>query len=223
MWAELSQREITWGSHEDSCCAELSLEDEDKPISKYGLRDNPKKLQRFDDTCPEKEKHMVHTRKAKVFFSMNSSSMMTRDELNHEENDDLWSEGSYDEQAEEMSSQSDGEVSLISKPARNQRRTSQKAMKISASSSEYDNDAVNGALCLLMLSRGTHSIPDLPNEISRMIGRGKKVHSFPSEDEDQQQFKKRKISSFSKKCDHGKKSYWLGMNTISTSSRNKNS
>ncbi|KAI0523509.1 hypothetical protein KFK09_005904 [Dendrobium nobile] len=69
------------------------MEDEDKPVSKYGLRDNPKKLQRFDDACPEKEKHMVHTRKAKVFFSVNSSSVMTRDELNHEENNDLWSLG----------------------------------------------------------------------------------------------------------------------------------
>ncbi|KAI0523510.1 hypothetical protein KFK09_005905 [Dendrobium nobile] len=182
------------------------MEDEDKPVSKYDLRDNPKKLQRFDDVCPEKEKHMVHARKAKVCFSANSSSVMPRDD---EEDDDLWSEGSYDEQAEEMSSQSDSVVSLISMPARKRRRTSQKAMKISAfsappaSSSENKNDIMNGALCLLMLSRGTHSIPDLPDEISRMIGRGKEVHSFPSEDEDQQQFKKRKISSFRKNCDHG--------------------
>ncbi|KAH0466818.1 hypothetical protein IEQ34_004056 [Dendrobium chrysotoxum] len=178
------------------------MEDEDKPVSKYDLRDNPKKLQRFDDACPEKEKHLVHAKKAKFCFSVNSSSEMQRGELNHEEDDDLWSEGSYDGQAEEMSSQSDSEVSLISMSVR--KRTSQKATKISvcsappASSSEYENDVVNGALCLLMLSRGTHSITDLPDEIFR----GKKVHSCPSDDEDQQ-FKKPKISSFSKNCDHG--------------------
>ncbi|PKU81396.1 Zinc finger protein ZAT4 [Dendrobium catenatum] len=61
---------------------------------------------------------------------------------------------------------------------------------------------MNGALCLLMLSRGTHSIRDILDEIPPIIERGKKVHSYPSEDEDRP-FKKPKVSCFNKKIDHG--------------------
>ncbi|KAH0455871.1 hypothetical protein IEQ34_015903 [Dendrobium chrysotoxum] len=61
---------------------------------------------------------------------------------------------------------------------------------------------MNGALCLLMFSRGTHSITDILDEIPPIIERRKKVHSHPSEDE-YQPFKKPKVSCFNKKFDHG--------------------
>ncbi|KAH0467249.1 hypothetical protein IEQ34_004487 [Dendrobium chrysotoxum] len=91
---------------------------------------------------------------------------------------------------------------------RKRRRTPRKVTKISvysalpALSSEYVNEEMNGALCLLMFSRGTHLITDILDEIPPIIERGKKVHSYPSEDEDQP-FKKPKVSCFNKKIDHG--------------------
>ncbi|KAH0455523.1 hypothetical protein IEQ34_015555 [Dendrobium chrysotoxum] len=77
------------------------MDDKDKPVSIYGLRDNPKKSRRFDDMCPE-EKDEVHAKRAKVCSSLNTSFEMARDELKHDDDDALWSGGSYDEQAEEI-------------------------------------------------------------------------------------------------------------------------
>ncbi|KAI0499055.1 hypothetical protein KFK09_019956 [Dendrobium nobile] len=184
------------------------LDDKDKPVSIYGLRDNPKKSRRFDDVCPEKEKDEVDAKRAKVCSSLNTSFEMARDELKHDDDDELWSGGSYDEQADEMQSQSNKKVSLISMSVSKRRRTPHKVTKISiysaspALSTEYANEEMNATLCLLMLSRGTHSIRDILDEIPPIIERGKKVHSYLSEDEDRP-FKKPKVSCFNKKFDHG--------------------
>ncbi|KAH0455526.1 hypothetical protein IEQ34_015558 [Dendrobium chrysotoxum] len=183
------------------------MDDKDKPVSIYSLRDNPKKSWQFNDVCSEKEKDEVHAKRAEVCSSFNSFKM-ARDELKHDTDNDLWSGGSYDEQAEKMPSQANSEVSLISMSVSKRRRTPRKAMKISvysappALSLEYENEEKNGALCLLIFSRGTHSITDILDEIPPIIERRKKVHSHPSEDEDQP-FKKPKVSCFNKKFDHG--------------------
>ncbi|KAH0451857.1 hypothetical protein IEQ34_019156 [Dendrobium chrysotoxum] len=134
---------------------------------------------------------------------------MARDEHKHDDDDDLWSGKCYDEQAKEMPSPSNREISLISMSIRKTRRTPWKVMKNSvysappASYSEYVNEEMNGALCLFMFSRGTHSITYILDEIPPIIKHGKKVHSYPSEDEDQP-FKKPKVSCYNKKFDHGK-------------------
>ncbi|KAH0468450.1 hypothetical protein IEQ34_003483 [Dendrobium chrysotoxum] len=174
------------------------MDDKDKPVSICGLRDNLKKSRRFDDVCPEKKKDEVHAKREKVCSSLNTSFEMARYELKHDEDDDLWSGRSSDEQAEEIPSQSNSEVSLISMSVRKRKRTPRKVTKISiysappALSSEYENEEMNG----------THSITDILDEIPPIIEHGKKVRSYPSEDEDQP-FKKPKVSCFKKNFDHG--------------------
>ncbi|PKU85221.1 Zinc finger protein ZAT1 [Dendrobium catenatum] len=135
------------------------IDEKDKPVSIYGLRDKPKKSRRFHDVCPEK----------------NTSIEMARDELKHDDDDELWSGGSYDEHADEMPSQSNKKVSLISMSVRKRRRTPKISIYSSspALSSEYANEEMNAALCLLMLSRGTHSIRDILDEIPPIIERYK--------------------------------------------------
>ncbi|KAG0450604.1 hypothetical protein HPP92_026653 [Vanilla planifolia] len=168
------------GGHMRSHVVQSSpLEVEEKSVNRYGLRENPRKSCRLDDASVEKDKDVLCPRSGKGFALWSSlyghvrrHSYMLKEELEEDEGKfeerDSFNDGICGLEQEEMVGLSYSEVTAISMSTRTrQRRRSRRVDVISdtssqpASSSDYEKEQENGALCLLMLSRDAGSYTDL--------------------------------------------------------------
>ncbi|PKA50325.1 Zinc finger protein ZAT9 [Apostasia shenzhenica] len=125
------------------------LDSDGKPATTYGLRENPKKKWRLSDNPSPEKDNVKLCRKPCADL------------------DEDFSSDGVDEERDESEKQIDSEVTAIQVPRRRrQRRRSRRVEAISASdflpfsSSEFEKEQEDGALCLMMLSRAAGSVTD---------------------------------------------------------------
>ncbi|PKA53673.1 Zinc finger protein ZAT4 [Apostasia shenzhenica] len=167
-----------------------SMVAEENPVCRYGLRANPKKTWRLNHGSPENATDMLCPKCGAIFPSWSSLFQHMKCH-NWKDEEDSWSNGT-EEDDEEIESQPDSEATASAGPRwKMKRRRLRRIAAISASSPEYEKEQEDGALCLMMLSRGGSSVTDSSDKVSSAMEETEKrsnsrllVIEIDSQDED---------------------------------------